>query len=148
MEGAGITPTHKAKKKKPAPWKAALVAVLIPISLIVVIVNFKYPLGLIGFNYEYSDGIRVGRIVKVSERGIFWKTFEVSMGVTQSGAYIEKWDFSVDSASADGENLKQLLIVAAKSGQLVEVRYSQRIGALPWRAKTSYLAEDVVPVGE
>jgi hypothetical protein len=148
MEQADNVSAQKTKKKKPAVWKSALVAMMIPIGLIVVIVNFKYPLGLIGFNYEYSEGVRVGRVVKVSERGVIWKTFEVSLGVTQSGAYIEKWDFSVDSADAGGEQLKQALLAAARSGQLVEVKYSQRIGALPWRSKTSYLAEEVTPLSE
>lgn len=121
----------------------ATIALLIFIAFPIVIATFQYPLGLLGFNYVYSEGTRIGQVLKLSERGLIWKTHEGSLGVTQSGAYVEKWDFSVDEEDSERNDIVSLLSEASKTGNLVEIKYSQRIGVRPWRAKTSYLVEEV-----
>lgn len=100
-------------------------------------------LGLIAFNNIYSEGDRVGQVIKMSKKGLFWKSWETTMGLTQSGAYIEKWDFSIDNQEPNKAALIKQMQEAYKTGQLVRVHYQQRYGILPWRVKTSYIAKEI-----
>lgn len=104
----------------------------------------KYLWGPIGFNFTYSEGYRVGQVVKVSNKGLIWKTWEASMGITQSGAYVGEWQFSVDSKDSREEELVQALLDAYNNGGLVRVRYMQRAGILPWRGKTTYFMQEII----
>ena len=103
----------------------------------------RYAVGLVGFNFIYSEGDRVGQIVKLSEKGIFWKTEEAGMGITQSGSYVGYWDFSIDNANPNKELIIQQLREAYSSGRFVRIHYIERYGVLPWRGQTSYFVEEV-----
>ncbi len=138
---------QKEERKKKASRKSRVTLIttfLLVFGIPLIIGTISYPIGLIGFNHVYSEGTRIGQVVKMSEKGLIWKTNEGSLGVTQSGAYVERWDFSIDSENDNRDNLVLKLSEASKAGNLVEIKYSQRIGVRPWRAKTSYLVEDVV----
>jgi hypothetical protein len=136
------------KKNSHRPLFLFLKSALLPITIFVIVVfgigNLKYAVGLFGFNHIYSEGVRVGQVLKLSERGLFWKTHEGSLGLTQSGAYVEKWDFSIDATSEHEQETLLLLSEAIRTGNLVEISYSQRIGVRPWWAKTSYIVKDVM----
>ncbi|PIR55135.1 hypothetical protein COU74_01895 [Candidatus Peregrinibacteria bacterium CG10_big_fil_rev_8_21_14_0_10_36_19] len=100
----------------------------------------------VGFNFHYSNGERVGQVIKLSEKGLFWKTWEGSIGLTQSGAYAEYWDFSVDSQDPNKSEIVGELTEALTKGNLVKVKYEQRYGAVPWRSDTSYWVKSVESV--
>jgi len=99
--------------------------------------------GLFTFPIQYSEGDRVGQVVKLSEKGLIWKTWEGGMGLTQSGAYVEYSNFSIDSRNPNRQEISDQLQRAYTSGELIKVHYDQRLGARPWRGKTTYLVSDI-----
>jgi len=92
--------------------------------------------------FQVSNGTRSGIIVKLSHRGIVWKTWEgqLMLGSGQSG---ETWDFSVDSDSADFDKLIGELQSCQTAAVPVSLDYSQRLFVLPWNAETDYLVSDM-----
>ncbi|MFM2339660.1 MAG: hypothetical protein RLZZ360_296 [Candidatus Parcubacteria bacterium] len=143
-----ISEKKKRRKSKSTMWTWLLV-LCIPLSVILFTTLIPIAIGLVAYDFEYSEGIRIGQVVKLSDKGLLWKTYEGSLGVTQSGAYVESWDFSIDEKSADNYLLISMLEEAARTGDIIEIKYSQRYGIRPWRGKTSYLVESVrFPSGE
>ena len=117
--------------------------VAIPFLILFILFFGRFLWGPIGFNIIYGEGDRVGQIVKLSYKGLIWKTWEAGMGITQSGSYVQYWDFSIDSQNQNKEQIIQDLKKAYNSGAIVKVHYIQRYGVLPWRASTSYLVQNV-----
>lgn len=105
--------------------------------------------GVVGVYIPYGGGERIGTIVKISDKGLFWKTTEVDMVVrSESISYGDFWRFSIDSKNPNKDKLIQDLTVAFENQKLVRVKYEQKAGSAPWRGKTSYFAKSVVFVGE
>ena len=108
----------------------------------------------IGNNIEYSEGIRTGMINKLSEKGLFWKTYEGQMalegivsGNNSVGANV--WDFSLDRQARHGENPKELaekIRQYLETGTKVKVNYVEPLATWPWRSGTDYLIQSVEPV--
>jgi len=134
---------NKEKKKTRSNFKAVILPFVLMFIFFFAMANVKYVIGLFGYNYVYSEGARVGQVLKFSEKGLIWKTYEGSLGITQSGAYVETWDFSIDSSDKNKFNIISTLSDVVKTGNLVEIKYSQRLGVLPWRSGTSYLVESI-----
>lgn len=116
------------------------------VAFFVAIFSFGTLWNFVGYNFEYSQGERVGQVVKLSEKGLFWKTWEGAMGLTQSGAYVEYWNFSVDARDPNKDELVKDLNEALFSGDLVKVNYEQRYGSVPWRSETPYWIKSVEPL--
>ncbi len=112
--------------------------------------------GGIGNNIEYSRGERVGMVNKLSEKGLFWKTWEGQMaleGIVSSnntmGANV--WDFSLDREAWNGEDTKELVAKLRgymQNGAKVKLTYKEPLATWPWRSGTDYLIQSVEPVGE
>jgi len=92
---------------------------------------------LAGFVYlyaftDYSDGERVGTIIKFSNKGTLFKTNE---GVAQLIGNMNKneWEFSVPSAQI-AEHVKE----AARTAKPVVLQYAERRMRLPWLGDTRY----------
>jgi len=110
----------------------------------------------IGNNVEYSQGMRTGMINKISEKGLFWKTYEGQMalegivsGNNSVGANV--WDFSFDRQARHGENPKELaekIRQYLESGTKVKVTYVEPLATWPWRSGTDYLIQSVEPVAK
>lgn len=84
----------------------------------------------------YSEGVRAGELIKVSHKGILFKTWEAEMSQGISGAQI--FSFSVlDSDKQVIENLK------AMQGQYVKVSYIERYRTFPWWGETKYFVVKV-----
>lgn len=130
--------TYRAKQKK-----FAIRTWLVIGAFFVLLFTWEYFLGLVAFGGIYSEGNRVGQVVKFSQKGVLWKSWESGMGLTQSGAYVERWNFSVDNEDPNKAAIIQNINEAFRTGDLVRIRYEQRYGVLPWRAKTSYLVREV-----
>jgi len=126
----------KFKKSIIITWTIILLIIVVPFL-------FPYIVGLFGYDYTYSEGVRVGQVIKFSEKGLIWKTYEVTMGLTQSGAYIEEWNFSIDSQTQNKQELVDLLTTAYQTGQLTEIKYIQHYGIRPWRSGTSYTLDQI-----
>lgn len=91
---------------------------------------------------NYSEGVRSGVVVKVSKKGILFKTYEGQLNLLTFGAsksmnmVAETFDFSVPTHEADV--IKELETVSL-SGERVELRYVEKYMKLPWRGDTKYL---------
>jgi len=105
----------------------------------------------IGNNINYSNGVRSGMINKISNKGLFWKTWEGEMalegmvsGENSNGANV--WDFSIDRDDPKTQDLVKKIQTALSTGQKVKVDYTQKLTTWPWRSDTTYLITDVQPI--
>lgn len=94
----------------------------------------------------YSDGYRIGTIIKISKKGYIFKTYEGQLnleffpGSTQTGQGVTQniWDFSVsDSKVADS------IEKAVDHNSRVKLYYDEKYYRLPWRGETKYIVNKV-----
>lgn len=97
-------------------------------------------------NWTYSRGTRAGYLIKISKKGVIWKTYEgqlnlggIQPGDQASGMIGNIWDFSVPKSDFY-EKLQQY------EGRHVKLSYRQIYNNMPWQGKTTYLVYDVVPI--
>jgi hypothetical protein len=93
-------------------------------------------------NFTYSEGTRNGTVIKLSKKGVMFKTYEGQLNV---GAYVKDgtnnmptsiWEFSVPKSNQevlDGIN------EAIDKGKRVKLHYKEKLNTLPWRGDTNYL---------
>lgn len=111
-------------------------------------------IGLIVFSFlywgTYEDGVMAGKILRISEKGMAFKTFEGKINLETFGALrgaspiAESFDFSIDKS--DKELIKELETVAL-SGERVNLYFIKRYVAFPWRGDTKYFATRVERLG-
>ncbi len=98
---------------------------------------------LYAFNYyvPYSEGFRAGKLIKLSKKGIVFKTWEgeLSLGI----GHDQRWDFSIEPSKKE---IRQKLI--DWQGKSVRVNYIERFWKIPWLGKTKYFAKDVERIEE
>lgn len=107
--------------------------VLVFIGLIVVL--------YLGFG-SYSDGFRAGIVVKLSHKGMLFKTYEGEMNLG-SGFYHDQqnvWQFSVAGSDKD---VIEKIEKAALSRNRVKLFYEEKYWKLPWVGDTKYLVTGV-----
>lgn len=84
----------------------------------------------------YSEGVRAGELIKVSNKGVVFKTWEGEISQGISGAQI--FSFSVlDSDAQVIEDLKTM------QGQYVKVTYIERYKTFPWWGDSTYFVTKV-----
>lgn len=84
----------------------------------------------------YSEGYRAGELVKISKRGLVFKTWEgrLSQGVSDE----QQFDFSVQKKDKEIiEKLKEL------QGHKVKLTYIERFGTFAWMGDTKYYVIEV-----
>ncbi|MEK7518235.1 MAG: hypothetical protein AAB583_06865 [Patescibacteria group bacterium] len=139
--------TSYQRKKRHDTKITVIILIVFIVGPFFLIIFGPFLAGLIAFNYVYSEGDRTGQIVKLSNRGIIWKTLEGTLMLTQTGGYGPSWNFSIDNQDPQKEQLLSDLVNARETGDVIKVHYEERIGTLPWRASTSYLVKDVEFLG-
>ena len=84
----------------------------------------------------YSEGYRSGELIKISHKGIIFKTWEgeISQGVSESQHFF----FSVEGSKK--EVIKQLKDF---QGQNVKLTYKERFSTFPWLGDTKYFVTKV-----
>lgn len=94
----------------------------------------------------YETGVMAGKVVRVSEKGMIFKTFEGKLSLETFGALkgtspiAETFDFSVEkSEEAVIQNLQQV----ALSGERVNLYFKKRYMTFPWRGDTNYFVTKV-----
>jgi len=106
---------------------------------------------------EYIKGSRVGFIVKFSQRGLFWKSYqgEVAMGgvlnSAMGGATPNTWNFSLDNQQRRGENVDSLVtVINAFLGEAkpVKISYYAPFFSWPWRSSSRFLVQKVESIPE
>jgi hypothetical protein len=99
----------------------------------------------------YDEGIRAGNVVRISKKGIIFKTYEGQLNLQSFGAlkgtspFVETFDFSV--ANNKTEVIKELEAVAL-TGERVNLHYIKRYNVFPWRGDTKYFIISVERAGE
>jgi len=112
---------------------------------------FVIIIGAIVFSFlywgVYSKGVRSGVILKVSERGVLFKTVEgdMDMQILAAGANqnirTQIWSFSVEKSNKD---VVEKLEKASLTGERVELNYVQRYSKFFWRGDTEYFITEVI----
>lgn len=102
------------------------------ISILIVFVVY------IAFIYfvTFSEGYRAGELIKISKRGLIFKTWEgrLSQGVSEE----QQFNFSVQKG--DTEVLQKLKDF---QGKKVKVTYIERFGTFVWLGDTKYYVKEV-----
>ena len=89
----------------------------------------------------YEEGVKAGKILQISEKGMMFKTFEGKINLETFGALkgaspiAESFDFSVES---DQKELIEELRQVALSGERVNLVFIKRYITVPWRGDTKY----------
>jgi len=102
------------------------------------IVLLAITLYIAGIYYiTYSQGFRAGELVKFSNKGLVFKTWEgeISQGVSEAQVF----KFSVEDR--EKEVIQKLIDY---QGQSVKLTYKERFGTFPWLGDTKYFVTDVV----
>ena len=96
-------------------------------------------------NWTYSEGTRSGSLIKISRKGVVWKTYEGQLNLggvnanPNSGLVGNIWEFSVNKRGFPE-------ILESYQGQSVKLHYRQVYKVMPWQGKTDYLVYKVEPV--
>jgi hypothetical protein len=107
-------------------------------------------IGIAVFSFLYfgtiEEGVMAGKVLRISRKGIVFKTYEGKLNLETFGALkgaspiSESFDFSVES---DQENVIQDLEQVALSGERVNLKFVKRYVAVPWRGDTKYFIIEV-----
>ena len=112
------------------------------ISLLVIVV------GLFSFYYwgVYERGVMAGKVLRISEKGMVFKTYEGKITLESFGALkganpiAETFDFSVEP---DEKDLINNLQSVSLSGERVNLHFVKRYAKFPWRGDTRYFVTRV-----
>ena len=113
--------------------------------LIVIVLLF---LGIVALLYwgTYERGVMAGKILRISEKGYIFKTYEAKLSIESFGALkgvsaiAETFDFSV---STKQDSIVRQLQEVALTGERVNIHYIKRYIRAPWRGSTKYFAVKV-----
>ncbi len=86
---------------------------------------------------NFSEGERVGKVVKISKKGIFFKTYEGQLNFEDNR---ETWDFSIPKSQ---EQVRINIEQAVENNKRVKLFYKQKYITLPWRGDSDYLVYQV-----
>jgi hypothetical protein len=98
----------------------------------------------------YDEGLRAGTVLRISKKGMLFKTYEGQLNIQTFGALknvnpiMESFDFSVES---DDEQVIRDLEAVALSGERVNLHYIKRYATFPWRGDTKYFITHVERLG-
>lgn len=91
--------------------------------------------------WTFSEGTRAGELIKVSRKGVVFKTYEgqLNLGGFQSdnaGIVGNIWEFSTTKNDVY-DRLQEL------EGKKIKLHYRQRYKPMPWQGKTDYFVHKV-----
>lgn len=112
------------------------------------IITLILAIGFMAFMYwgVYERGVMAGKVLRVTEKGMVFKTHEGKLNLESFGALkgaspiAETFDFSVESNQT--EVIEQLQEVSL-SGERVNLHFVKRYMKFPWRGDTAYFIEKV-----
>ena len=94
----------------------------------------------------YEEGVMAGKVLRVTEKGMLFKTHEGKISLDSFGALkgvspiFETFDFSIEG---DQTEVLQKLQEVSLSGERVNLYFVKRYVAFPWRGDTKYFVEKV-----
>ncbi len=107
-------------------------------------------IGIVAGSYymfgTYSDGYRVGTVIKLSKKGYVFKTYEGQLNLeffpsnasASAGISQNIWEFSV----SDSEVAKDIE-KAVDHGGKVKLYYDEKYYRLPWKGETKYIVTKI-----
>jgi len=112
------------------------------------IVGIVISFAILAFLYwgTYESGVMAGKVLRISEKGLLFKTYEGKLSLESFGALkgvspvAETFDFSVESS--EKEVIEQLNEVAL-SGERVNLHFKKRFMSFAWRGETKYFITQV-----
>ncbi len=129
MENENFVQSLKRKSKR-------AFRIFIGVLAVVLIALFLF------YNYAvYDEGVRAGVVVRISKKGVIFKTYEGQLNLESFGALrgtnpiASTFDFSVQG---NDEQVIKDLEAASLSGERVNLKYIKRYGAFAWRGETQY----------
>lgn len=96
-------------------------------------------------NWTYSEGTRSGYLIKISKKGVIFKTYEGQLNLGgyqipgQAPALGSIWDFSVAKTAVYNE-------MQQTEGQHVKLYYKQKYKNMPWQGETEYFVYKIEPI--
>lgn len=91
---------------------------------------------------NYSEGFRAGKVMKLSKKGLLFKTWEGQLDLGglyhAEGAATTIWNFSIVD-----ETLIDSLYQAMETGKRTRLHYRQKFYTFPWQGKTDYFIDKV-----
>lgn len=105
-------------------------------------------IAVLSFAYwgTYEKGVMAGKVLRVTEKGLLFKTHEGKLSLESFGALkgvspvAETFDFSVEPNQTD---VIQKLSDVALSGERVNLYFIKRYMRFPWRGDTKYFVTKV-----
>ncbi len=94
----------------------------------------------------YETGLMAGKVLRISEKGVLFKTYEGKLNLETFGALkgtspiAESFDFSVEGSEKDVINALQEV---ALSGERVNLHFKKRYAIFFWRGETRYFITQV-----
>ena len=119
--------------------KKILIKIVIGL-IVIVIVAFAF------LSYgNFSSGYRAGVPIKVSHKGVLFKTWEGELnvgGLTNSGqgAIPTTWAFSIEKDQAE---VRQKIEEAITKGKRVKLSYEEKFVKFFWKGDTKYFIKEV-----
>ena len=110
-----------------------IIGIILAVIAVVWIIYFAFV-----YLATYSEGVRAGELIKVSNKGVIFKTWEGEMSQGISGAQI----FTFSVLDSDENVIKAL---ETMQGQYVKVTYVERYKTFPWWGETNYFVTSVEP---
>jgi len=98
----------------------------------------------------YEEGVMAGKVLRVSEKGMLFKTYEGKINLETFGALkgtspiAESFDFSV--YKSEKELIRELQQVSL-SGERVNLYFVKHYATFPWRGDTKYFVTRVERLG-
>lgn len=95
---------------------------------------------------SYETGVMAGKVLRISEKGFVFKTYEGKLSLESFGALkgvspvAETFDFSVESSE---KTVIEQLNEVALSGERVNLHFKKRFMSFPWRGETKYFITQV-----
>jgi len=101
--------------------------------------------GSVAIFANYSDGYRVGRIIKLSRKGYVFKTWEGQLNLEALSQDEGIWEFSVHRGD---DEIRDQIDQAVQEGYRVKLYYKEKFFQFDWRGKTKYFIYAVEEIDE
>ncbi len=94
---------------------------------------------------NFSSGYRAGVPIKVSHKGVLFKTWEGQLNIggltnSEQGAIPTTWEFSIED---DNQEVREKIEEAITKGKRIKLSYEEKFVKFFWKGDTKYFAKKV-----
>lgn len=93
----------------------------------------------------YSDGLRAGQVIKLTKKGVIFKTYEGELNTmlmpstnSQGTMTPNVWNFSIQN-----KEIADRVMKASATGERLELYYKEKYFKFPWQGDTKYFVYEV-----